>query len=96
MTKTRAVLGTTVLIVLLGLVLAACGSAEEPRSGERDGKALVEERCTICHGLETVTGATKSLDGWTSTVERMIGKGAQLNDVEKAAVIEYLSEAYPE
>ena len=95
MTRTRIVLGSTVLLLLLGLVLTACGGAEEPAS-DLDGKALVEERCTQCHNLQTVTSAKKSADGWQSNVERMIGKGAQLNDVEKAAVIDYLSEAYPE
>ena len=57
-------------------------------------KALVEERCTQCHDLQTVTGAAKSRDGWQSTVERMIGKGAQLNDAEKAVVIDYLAEEF--
>jgi cytochrome c5 len=81
--------------LVLGLVLAACGAADEPPA-DLDGKALVEERCTQCHGLQNVTGAKKSRDGWQSNVERMIGKGAQLNDAEKAAVIDYLAEAYPE
>jgi hypothetical protein len=84
-----------VLLLLLGLVLAACAGAQEP-AADLDGKALVEERCTQCHNLQTVTSAKKSPDGWQSNVERMIGKGAQLNDAEKAVVIEYLSEAYPE
>ena len=100
MTRTRLVVGSVVLLLVLGLVLAACGGAEEPASdaGDEtlDGKALVEERCTLCHGLETVTGAKKSPDGWASNVERMIGKGAKLNAAEKGAVIEYLAEAYPE
>ena len=73
----------------------ACGGAKEPAS-DVDGKALVEERCTVCHNLQTVSGAKKSRDAWQSTVERMIGKGAQLNDAEKAAVVDYLTEAYPE
>jgi hypothetical protein len=85
------------LLLVLGLVLAACGGAQEPAAGsDLDGKALVEERCTECHNLQTVTSAKKSRDGWTSNVERMIGKGARLNDAEKAAVIDYLAEAYPE
>jgi cytochrome c5 len=81
--------------LVLGLVLAACGGGEEP-AADLDGKALVEERCTVCHNLQTITGAKKSRDGWQSNVERMIDKGAQLNDAEKAAVIDYLAEAYPE
>ena len=97
MTKTRIPLATTLLLLVLGLLLTACAGGKEPAAGsDLDGKALVEERCTLCHNLQTVTAAKKSADAWQSTVERMIGKGAQLNDAEKAAVIDYLSEAYPE
>ena len=97
--KTRLLVSLVVVLFVLGIVLAACGGAQEPAPGsgaELDGKALVEERCIKCHGLDTVTGAQKSPDGWQSNVERMIAKGAQLDDAEKAAVIEYLSETYPE
>jgi cytochrome c-type biogenesis protein CcmH/NrfF len=97
MTKTRFLLGSMLLLLVLGLVLAACSGAQEPAAGsDLDGKALTEERCTQCHNLQTVTSAKKSRDAWQSTVERMIGKGAELNDAEKAAVIDYLTEAYPE
>jgi cytochrome c5 len=86
-----------VLLLILGLVLAACGSAEDAPAGtELDGKALVEERCTVCHNLQTVTSAKKSRDAWQSTVERMIDKGAELNDAETTVVVDYLTEAYPE
>ena len=95
MTRTRLLLVSMLGVLALVLVLAACGGAEEP-AADLDGKALTEERCTVCHNLQTVTSAKKSADGWQSTVERMIGKGAQLSDAEKAAVVEYLAEAYPE
>ena len=48
MTKTRIVLGSTVLLLVLGLILAACGGAQES-GADLDGKALAEERCTQCH-----------------------------------------------
>jgi hypothetical protein len=97
--KTRLLVGSVVGLLVLGIVLAACGGAQEPAPGsgaQLDGKALVEDRCTKCHGLETVTGAQKSSEGWQSTVDRMIGHGAQLDAAETAAVIDHLSEAYPE
>jgi len=85
-----------VLLTVLGLVLAACGGAQDPAGSSLDGKALTEERCTQCHDLQRVQMAKKSADGWKSTVERMIGKGAQLNNAEKNAVVAHLTEAYPE
>jgi cytochrome c5 len=83
------------LLLVLSLILAACAGAKEAPA-DLDGKALVEERCTKCHDLQRVISAKKSRDGWQSTVERMIGKGAELNDAEKAAVVDYTTEAYPE
>jgi cytochrome c5 len=59
-----------------------------------DGAALVQERCTVCHGIERIQAATKTKDEWTSTVNRMIGKGANLNADVKTAVINYLAETY--
>ena len=59
-----------------------------------DGKALTETRCTQCHGLDKITSQAKSMESWTATVDRMIGKGAKLNDAEKTAVINYLAETY--
>jgi hypothetical protein len=99
MNKTRIVFGSILLLVVLSLGLAACGAQDPPPSGgsaSLDGKTLVEERCTECHSLSTVTGAAKSRAAWQSTVDRMIGHGARLNNAEKEAVINYLSEAYPQ
>jgi cytochrome c553 len=59
--------------------------------GGLDGEALVQERCSVCHGLDRVNSASKDEAGWTSTVDRMISKGANLNEDERAAVIEYLA-----
>lgn len=94
----------SILVLPVGL-LAACGKSEggqAPAEEEKpaappssaDGEALVQGRCTACHGLERVTGTQKEREGWEQTVERMIAKGAELDESEKAAVIEYLAETY--
>jgi mono/diheme cytochrome c family protein len=59
-----------------------------------DAQALLEQRCTECHGLNRMTGASKSLEQWEQTVTRMVGYGAQVNDEEQAALIDYLAENY--
>ncbi len=59
-----------------------------------DGATLLQERCTSCHNLDRVKSAAKSKDQWTATVERMISKGAKLNDAEKSVLIEYLAKTY--
>ena len=102
-----AVFAMMLLVLLLGSLLAACGRAEDetavPTAEQEeaapvtlDGKSLLEERCTPCHDLGRVEGAKKAEEEWKATVERMVGKGAQLNQEEQALVIQHLAEAYPE
>ena len=60
-----------------------------------DGQSLLQERCTKCHGLGGVERSKKTEEEWRATVERMVGKGAQLNQAEQEQVIKYLAETYP-
>jgi len=73
--------------------LLAEGAA--PAAAGPDGAALLQERCTKCHSLDRVEAAKKTADEWKATVERMVGKGAQLSAAEQEALIQYLSETYP-
>jgi cytochrome c5 len=65
-----------------------------PIGTELDGNALVSERCTVCHDASRIQSAKKSSEEWQSTVERMIGKGAVLNEEEKAVIITFLAATY--
>jgi cytochrome c5 len=65
---------------------------EPPPAG--DGEVLLEERCGTCHGLDYTTQAQKSREEWEQTVDRMIGKGAQLDEEERDILITYLAETY--
>ena len=93
-------------LVLL-VLLAACGGSEpEPTQAPAadtaipteapaaDGLALLETRCVACHGVDRTTGAAKTAAEWEQTVTRMIGKGAQLTEPEKAVLVEYLANTY--
>jgi cytochrome c5 len=75
--------------------LATEAPATEEVPATLDGKSLVEERCTQCHDLGRVERAKKTEEEWRATVERMVGKGAQLNEAEQELVIKYLAETYP-
>jgi cytochrome c5 len=68
-------------------------ATEEPGP---DGLTLLQERCAVCHTLGRVEAARKSLEGWQTTVERMVGHGAVLTAEEQQALVEYLAETYPE
>lgn len=58
---------------------------------EGEGKALVEQRCSVCHGLEVITGNRLSAAEWDAVVASMIGNGAQLDDAERKVVVAYLA-----
>jgi thiosulfate/3-mercaptopyruvate sulfurtransferase len=56
-----------------------------------EGEELVKKRCTVCHSLDRIYKTKKDKAAWENTVDRMIRKGAQLNEAERQAVIDYLS-----
>ena len=99
-------LGLTFLALLLSILAVACGSvgeeatatidSESDEGAALDGQALTEERCSVCHGLDRIESAKKTPEEWRANVERMVDQGAELNGAEQEAVIEYLSETYPE
>ena len=85
-----------ILTALLAVLVVACGntSEETDSAGVLDGKALAEERCAACHPYSRVENAIKTAEEWESNVERMVGLGANLDEAEQVAVIQYLSEAF--
>lgn len=85
--------------LLVGLTALAAASvfAHTPTApagpAPTDPQTLLVQRCSVCHSLDRVTAAVGKQDSawWTSTVERMISKGAKLDEVQKATVLKYLS-----
>ncbi len=59
-----------------------------------DGATLLQERCTVCHTLERVESARKTAEEWERTVARMIRRGAELTEAERAVLVEYLAAKY--
>ena len=55
---------------------------------------LVNTACAACHSLDRVNGKKADKDGWTTTVERMKEKGADLTDEQVPLVIDYLTRVH--
>jgi uncharacterized membrane protein len=53
-------------------------------------KALIDERCSVCHSASTVYNASYDEAGWSDVIDNMIDKGADVNADEKALMIDWL------
>ena len=61
---------------------------------EKNGKALIKEKCTSCHSLERIYKLKKSRAEWTETVKKMIGYSDEmnfLNKEERETIIDFLT-----
>ncbi len=72
----------------------AVGAPDQPVDSNLDGKAILESRCVECHDLTRVTTKAKTLEGWQTTVTRMINNGADLSAEEEALLVQYLADTY--
>lgn len=57
------------------------------------GEQLTLNKCGSCHGVNKLCRhlARRDAAAWTKTVDRMIKKGAKVNDQEKKTLAEYLA-----
>lgn len=104
--KTRTSFSKTILIfsIVVIIFLTSCtaskftsdASSSTSTSGEQlDGKTLMENRCTACHTTTRITSKHATVEEWTITIDRMIGKGAQMTIDEKHILADYLYQTYP-
>ena len=94
--RTSTVVAGLAVVLAVGGLLLGCGGSAQPTAppASVDGATLLQERCTVCHGLDRTTSAQKTREEWAQTVTRMVGKGAELNDGEQETLIDYLTETY--
>ena len=86
-------LAVVLVLVLAGTVAAAAGGEE--RTGELDGKALFEKKCSACHGLSWSTNRREWKPEWRQIVDRMVRKReGWISAKEAAAIVDYLASEY--
>jgi len=57
-----------------------------------DGKALFEQKCSVCHGLDRATARAESKEKWAEIIKAMQGKKADwISDVDAAMILGYLA-----
>jgi hypothetical protein len=79
------------LLVFVALVILA--QAPAPTGPDAVAANLVNTVCASCHTLDRVNDKKADRDGWTTTVARMRGLGANLTDEQVPVVVEYLTRA---
>ena len=67
--------------------------AKAPTGPDAVAANLVNTVCASCHSLDRVKDKTADMDGWTTTVTRMKGLGANLTDEQVPVVVEFLTRA---
>lgn len=55
------------------------------------GRRIVQEDCTLCHGIDNITRSRFSRAGWQQTVRDMMNRGAPVEAAQYETVVDYLS-----
>lgn len=78
----------------LKAMLARSEAAETAALPEGPAKALVADRCLLCHGAGLITQQRKDAAAWERTATQMRTWGAPIQDDEQKLVVAYLSEHF--
>lgn len=88
----------TVHVLALTLLLTGCSEIEfgtpdtNPLrdSSMTDPMALIDQKCVQCHDRARIDMARKTRDEWAQRLNRCQGYGAQINEVQKKEIGDYL------
>ncbi len=94
--KKKSGLMTILLLTVVVLWVSACSNAASPAgasassNGNDEVKALIDERCSVCHSASQVYRAHYDEARWSDVIDTMIERGAVVSEEEKARMIEWL------
>jgi cytochrome c5 len=71
-------------------VVRPAEAAEIAALPDGPGKALVTERCLLCHGAALISQQRKDAAAWGRTVTQMRTWGAPIQDEDQTALVGYL------
>src|ERR1700752_5120813 len=84
--------GKTAMWMLLTIAVAtmAYATAQDVQLPEGDGKKILQDACTACHGLDGVVKLKLDKDGWEGLVSSMISNGATIDQKDFPVLVAYL------
>jgi hypothetical protein len=90
--RARFVIGVSILSALASVPLWADPTSGEPPPGA--GLELIERSCVGCHDIYMITTKRKSPAEWSTTVEMMAARGAEVTPEEMQIIEDYLSQNF--
>lgn len=72
----------------------AAPASQDTAAADAAGKALMDEKCAGCHGLDLITGKQANRVEWTATIDRMKSYGSSLDDKQTSTLLEYFLRRY--
>jgi mono/diheme cytochrome c family protein len=90
-------------ILLIVFLVSGCSKKEEPKTvpsepavaAMGEGKALFEQKCGVCHGLDRASARTETKEKWSAIIKEMQGKReGWISDDDAARVLDYLTSTY--
>ena len=82
-----------VYVVALGRTSLGAQGGDASKLPDGPGKTIVQNSCTVCHGLDLLTGRDEA--SWKDTVDRMIAMGATVPDDQVKVLVDYLVKNFP-
>lgn len=76
------------------LLLLVVSSSDPNALPPGNGQAIVQQKCSTCHALKVVTGKRASKQQWSTIVDQMVTRGADVADDDIETVVEYLSKNF--
>ncbi|MBG3876797.1 hypothetical protein FVW20_07100 [Desulfovibrio oxamicus] len=94
--RSRMPASLAMLAVSAALAAVAAFSLADPATAQ-DPAGTVMSACTKCHNTQRICAnlGAKDKAAWNTTVTRMMGKGAQVGEAEKPAVVDWLAAQQP-
>lgn len=88
---TTATKNAEAVVAMVGPKDAYYAGAVTPETGE----SLLKVKCSRCHTLERIYNSRKSLDGWVSTISRMIERAPEgwISGIEALRIAGFLAQA---
>src|SRR5215813_10895611 len=74
----------------LAVATMAYAAVQDVQLPDGDGKKILQNACTSCHGLDGVVRLHLDKDGWEGLVSSMVSNGAQVDSKDMPVLIDYL------